>query len=143
MIYDGMPDDFNPKFKVVSCFVECGNEFLMLQRMDSKSEGGKWGVPAGKLNPGESSVDAVVRELYEETGIRQSPFEMGYFRKLFVRYPEYDFIYHMFKVKLEQKPEVKIKADEHKGFCWATPEEALKLPLILDEDSCIRMYFKI
>lgn len=143
MIYDAEPDCFSPKFKVVSCFVQCGNEFLMLLRQDGKSEGNKWGIPAGKLNPGESSVDAIVRELYEETGIRHSPFEIGYFRKLFVRYPDYDFIYHMFTAKMQEKPEVKIKPDEHKSFQWVSPEEALKLPLVPDEDACIRMFYKI
>ncbi|MDP4500987.1 NUDIX domain-containing protein [Nonomuraea turcica] len=33
-------------------------------------EGRGWDIPGGHLEPGESAIDAVVRELHEETGLR-------------------------------------------------------------------------
>jgi 8-oxo-dGTP pyrophosphatase MutT (NUDIX family) len=44
--------------------------FLVIKRWEgSDFAPGKWNSPGGRINPGERSVDAAVRELREETGI--------------------------------------------------------------------------
>ncbi|MEU4381815.1 NUDIX hydrolase [Micromonospora echinofusca] len=35
-----------------------------------RADNGLWSVPAGLIDPGEQPADAVVREVYEETGVR-------------------------------------------------------------------------
>lgn len=42
---------------------------LMIRRSDD----GRWGLPAGAVDPGESPADAVVREVREETGLEVRP----------------------------------------------------------------------
>lgn len=52
-----------------------------------------WGLPAGGIEPGESPAEAVVREVYEETGLRVRPERIvGVFggRAFRVRYPNGD-----------------------------------------------------
>lgn len=45
-------------------------EFLLLRRAEnSHSNPGKWDLPGGKLGPQEPLTEAVVREVWEETGI--------------------------------------------------------------------------
>lgn len=44
-------------------------EVLLQRRRDS----GAWGLPGGSIDPGEEPADAVVREVFEETGIRVKP----------------------------------------------------------------------
>ena len=39
---------------------------LLLRRSDN----GQWSLPAGMIEPGEQPADAVVREVFEETGVR-------------------------------------------------------------------------
>ena len=137
------PENFNPKFEVVSCFLENNGEILLLQRHSHKPQGDTWGVPAGKIDAGETPKIAILRELFQETGFSAKESDIAYFKSVFVRYPEYDFVYHVFSLKLSDRPEIKISDGEHKNFQWLTPAEALKINLIQDEDASIKMFYKI
>ena len=141
MIYKKVPHNFQQRFEVASCFVEANGEFLLLHRRDDKSQGDKWGVPGGKIEEGESREAALLREVREEIGLIFSGEEPQYFDSMYVRYPDYDFLYHMFHIQLERKPELILNASEHKDFRWATPYEALRLDLVQDEDACIRLFY--
>ena len=50
MLYKEKPENFTPKFEVVSCFVEYNNKILLLLRQDHKPEPNTYGVPAGKVD---------------------------------------------------------------------------------------------
>lgn len=43
---------------------------VLLQR---RSDNGNWGLPGGAIDPGEEPADAVVREVFEETGLHVVP----------------------------------------------------------------------
>ena len=45
---------------------------LLLVRRGNPPSRGLWSVPGGRVEPGESEVDAVVREVAEETGLQVS-----------------------------------------------------------------------
>jgi 8-oxo-dGTP diphosphatase len=54
------------------------DEFLLLRRSEnSHSNPGKWDLPGGKLIRGELLEEAVVREVWEETGISIVPGEIA------------------------------------------------------------------
>lgn len=141
MVHKTPPKNFNPKFEVVSCYMESGDKILLLHRHNDKSQGGKWGVPAGKIDQGEDVVEAMIREAQEETGLALEPSKLEYLEKVFVRYPDYDFIYHMFRTKLAQQPAVTLSLTEHQTFQWVTPAEALQMDLVDDLDKCIEMSY--
>ena len=54
---------------VVGIPVNLQGEFLVQQRPPGKPCAGQWEFPGGKIEPGESSRHALVRELQEELGI--------------------------------------------------------------------------
>jgi 8-oxo-dGTP pyrophosphatase MutT (NUDIX family) len=141
MLFLSAPKQFNPKFDVVSCFFEYDGKILLLQRQDNKPEGGTLGVPAGKIDGNETPHEAIFRELLQETGFSARKEDVIYFQKVFVRYPTYDFIYHIFSLKLGKKPIVKINPNEHKDFKWTKPDKALGMNLIQDLDACIKMFY--
>lgn len=50
-----------------------GRIFLTRRSMEKDYAPGKWENPAGHVQAGEDPVDAVIRELFEETGIEVKP----------------------------------------------------------------------
>jgi 8-oxo-dGTP pyrophosphatase MutT (NUDIX family) len=51
----------------VAAIVHDGVGRVLLER---RSDGGRWGPPAGAIDPGETPAQAIVREVLEETGLR-------------------------------------------------------------------------
>lgn len=144
MIFQGCPKNFASKFEIVSCYLENNGDILVLHRQDCKPEGNVWGLPAGKIDEGEDMIAAMLREIKEETGIAIQVDKLMHLDTLYVKYPEYHFIYHMFKVVLEDRPEVVLSDNEHKGYKWLKPEEVIKLPLVRDLDECLKIsYFGV
>ena len=57
---------------VVTAFVSCGDRLLWVQR-DLSPQRGKWAIPGGFLEQGESLAEGAARELHEEAGILLPP----------------------------------------------------------------------
>ena len=53
----------------VGAIVIDGRHRILLVRRANPPARGMWSIPGGRVEPGESSEDAVVRELLEETGL--------------------------------------------------------------------------
>lgn len=143
MIYKTKPANFISRFEVVSCYIEHKGEILILHRQDHKPEGNTWGLPAGKIDNGENESLAILREIKEETGVLISLNDLIHLDKVYVVYPDYQFIFHIFKVVVPEKPTVIINPEEHKDYNWLSPEEILKLDLIPDFDECLKMYYNL
>lgn len=52
----------------VSVAIRDGRHFLLIQRMNEPSKG-FWALPGGKVEAGETFIDAAKREVREETGL--------------------------------------------------------------------------
>jgi 8-oxo-dGTP pyrophosphatase MutT (NUDIX family) len=51
--------------------------YLMGIRTGKDKDAGKWALPGGKIDKGETPEEAAVRELYEETGVRARVTRVG------------------------------------------------------------------
>jgi len=54
----------------VAALIRDGKGRILLQR---RADDGRWNLPAGAIDPGESPDEAVVREVCEETGLEVRP----------------------------------------------------------------------
>ena len=65
-----MDEPHKPILLVVACaLVDADGRVLLAQRPDGKQLAGLWEFPGGKVEPGESPEQTLVRELREELGI--------------------------------------------------------------------------
>ncbi len=139
-LYEIQPADFRPQVQVAACYVEHGGCLLLLQRAANKTEPGQWGVPAGKLELGETAEHAARRELLEETGISlDANSKVSYLRSLYIRKPNIDYIYYMFKVTFTSKPEVSLN-NEHQAYHWASQLDIADMPLMAGARESLEYY---
>ena len=144
MIYNKKPKDFTPDIEVVSCVLEHNGKFVLLHRQKHKTHGDKWGLPAGKIEKTDKNMeDAIIRELFEETGVLAKEEDLIFHKTFFVSHPNQNFLYHCFKLNLEKRPDVVINKEEHKAFKWVTLDEASQMPIVTDGFSCIKYIYGI
>src|SRR5665647_1613274 len=99
-IYTEPPVGFHPTVEVAACYCEWDNKYLFLLRQPSRPQGGTYGVPAGKIEKGETAREAAIRELAEETGIVID--DMTEVGKLYIRLPHVDYIFHLFSKHFQE-----------------------------------------
>lgn len=64
----------SPLVLVVACaLIDRDNRILLAQRPPGKSMAGLWEFPGGKIEPGETPEQALIRELEEELSVRTEP----------------------------------------------------------------------
>lgn len=143
VIYHEPTAQFKPRISIAALYIEYEGKILLLHRQETKSQGNRWGIPGGKVDKGETPLQAVLREAKEETGYDFSGQSIEDLGTVYIEYNDKDhFNYHMFRVKFAGDPAaVKINFKEHKGFTWVTPLDGLKLELIQDEDACFKLTY--
>ena len=91
-------------------------------------EAGHWDFPKGHIEQGETDIDAISREVKEETGIKDIEIvknfkeRIQYFYKMNNKLMSKEVIFYLAKTETEQ---VKISF-EHIGFAWLSYEKAIK-----------------
>jgi len=132
MIVNGQEANFKADCEVAGCYIEHNWEFLFLQKNNHKYYRDSWGVPAGKINPGEDVLSGLRREIQEETGIVlvQDPTFLARFQ---VKHSQISFNYNAYWYKCLSRPEVTLSS-EHQAFEWIKHNNVLRTKLIEDEE---------
>ena len=141
MLYDRQPENFHPVFEVVGCFVNYNGKFLLVHRLPHKPEGNTYGIVAGKIDKGETTREAMMREIEEESGMMIDANQLIMERTLYVRYPDKDFTWYLFSVTYDSQPDIRLQPQEHDAYVWVDPEEAVGLNLIPDlRETIVQIY---
>lgn len=99
---------------------------FLIQRLRRMAFGGMWAFPGGALEPGETPVDAAVRELEEETGVVVSPDSLvPWHRWLTPAFEPKRFDTWFFLAPLPPLQEPSLPEAEASHMQWITLEEAL------------------
>lgn len=115
--------------RIAGCFLEYNDKFVILLRRSHKPDGNTWGLPGGKVEPGEEDQAAVIRELAEETGYIAKPAELEHVVEyVFISSWGQQGIYTAYRVRLSRHHEVRLEQNAHAAFRWVTPEECYARP---------------
>lgn len=90
--------DWPPKLVVAGLVIADDDRVLLTQRRPNQAMPGKWELPGGKIEPGESPTDALARELLEELDVTVSVGRV--WDVLFHRYPEFDLLMLVYECRL-------------------------------------------
>jgi len=119
---DGTGIDRGGRVRVLAAVIRRGARYLLCKRPAHKRHGGLWEFPGGKLEDGESLLDAARREMREELGVGVS----GAGNVRFARQdPGSHFVIEFVDVEIEGEPEPL----EHEDVRWVVVEEMAALDL--------------
>jgi ADP-ribose pyrophosphatase YjhB (NUDIX family) len=104
------------------------NQVLMVR---TQKWSGLWGIPGGKTKFGETSLDALKREIKEETNLDIADISFALVQdcihsKQFYR--DAHFVLLNYTCRVQGRCDVKLN-DEAQEFRWMTPGQALEMPL--------------
>lgn len=123
----------------VACIIFNGEKILIAKRNPIGDMGNRWEFPGGKVDPGESDFQTVVREMSEEFGVKAVP-GILIAEDSFVHNGKENFL-HAYQVSLEHdglsKPYV---LTEHSEYKWVFPQEIKNLDFV---DSDLKIYPKV
>ena len=111
--------------EVVSALIWQGDRFMACQRPAHKARGLLWEFVGGKVEPGETREEALVRECREELDVRVSVGEL--FMDVTHEYPDVTVHLTLFNASVAEGIPQKL---EHNDIKWITPDE------IPDYDFC-------
>ena len=105
---------------------------MILHRNPGGRHGGKWGLPAGRVEQGETERDAVLREVREETGISIPSRKLEFLQKIVFDFPEKIIDFFVYRVNLESKIEIIPEPRENQAYAWVTGKECHKRDDLID-----------
>ncbi len=114
------------------CLIERGREILLQERVAEDWRG--WALPGGHVEPGESVVQSVIREIREETGLEiRDPRLVG-----IKQFPKDGGRYIVFLFRA-QNFDGELRDSEEGRVAWFTREDLQKLSTVDDLAELIRV----
>lgn len=109
------------------------DRFVILKRLSHKSNGGTWGLPAGKVEKGESQVEAIIRELYEETGFTAREEDLELIGDFEFGAGESSYNFSLFRIYVDSQVTIELEEDAHSEYKWVTAEDCYAKPNLIKD----------
>ena len=108
----------SPALSIAAALIQRDGKYLIGQRPEHKPQGGYWEFAGGKLKPGETQRQALVRECREELDVLVQPNKLVLTTEY--QYPDRRVtLYFWDTVLVKGTP----RALAHQKLAWAAPEE--------------------
>ena len=104
--------------EVVAALIWLGNKFMICQRPAHKARGLLWEFVGGKVEPGETKEQALIRECREELAVMLSVGNV--FMDVVHEYPDITVHLTLFNATIAEGEPQKL---EHNDIKWITPNE--------------------
>ena len=104
--------------EVVAALIWQGNKFMICQRPANKARGLLWEFVGGKVEPGETKEQALIRECQEELAVTLSVGDI--FMEVTHEYPDITVHLILFNATISEGKPQKL---EHNDIKWITPSE--------------------
>lgn len=112
---------------VAACaLVDVDGRVLLCKRPEGKQLAGLWEFPGGKLEPGESPEQCLIRELDEELGIKVTQACLAPF--VFASHG-YDSFHLLMPLYLCRRWDGFVTAREHEALAWVRPDQMSEYPM--------------
>ncbi|HUI71517.1 MAG TPA: (deoxy)nucleoside triphosphate pyrophosphohydrolase [Spirochaetia bacterium] len=122
--------------KVTAAVIEENGKVLIGRRKPGRHMGGKWELPGGKIEPGETPQESLARELMEELAIRVRIQEF-----LCNAFYEGDGVSLELLVYRVQRLEGEPALLEHEEICWVRPDELAEFDLADSDRTVIQRLY--
>jgi 8-oxo-dGTP diphosphatase len=112
---------------VAACaLIDAGGRILIAQRPAGKSMAGLWEFPGGKIEPGESPEEAVIREMREELGVTIAAKDLNPFAFASHAYPDFHLLMPLFVCRVWAGA-----PHPHEGqvIAWVSPTDLANYPM--------------
>lgn len=119
--------------EVVAALIRDGNRFLICQRPPHKARGLLWEFVGGKVEPGETGEQALIRECREELDVAVSV--GGVFMEVTHVYPDLTVHLTLFHAAIVSGEP---KLLEHCEIRWITPDEIPQYPFCPADEEILR-----
>lgn len=106
---------------VSAALINRNGRLLAARRADGAQQGGEWELPGGKVEEGETSVEALRRELEEELGV--TPRSMWLYDTVEHDYPDFHLTMDCFVCRLADGAEPVAHEGVHSELRWLAREE--------------------